>query len=788
MGVLLTLLRLLLTGAVGILTLAVVAVVATHLYVAPSLPSIESIRDIRLQVPLRIYTQESRLLGEFGEKRRSPAGYSEFPELLIKAFLASEDDRFFEHPGVDYQGLIRAAFELVRTGEKRQGGSTITMQVARNVFLTPEKTYLRKLREIFLALRIEHELTKEEIATLYLNNIYMGHRAYGVVTAAQVYYGVPLDQLTVAQMAMIAGIPKAPSRINPISAPDQALARRNYVLDRMFKLGYIDHSTYTQASAEQDNAHQRGTVVEVEAPYVAEMVRAEMVERFGEAAYTEGFQVYTTIQAKSQQAANRALRQGLQDYSRRHGYWGAERHADLAKYPELKDRRQLIDEFGSIGGLLPALIIGVRETSAQALLGTGETITIPWEGMSWARRHIGANVQGKVPQSPSDILRPGDIVRVVTNGNRLWQLAQIPALEVALVSMRAHDGAIIALTGGFDFYHSKFNRAVQARRQPGSSFKPFIYSAALESGYTTASIINDAPVVLDDPALDNIWRPENYSGGFNGPTRLREALTFSRNLVSVRLLRSIGVDYAVDYIVRFGFQKEQLPAVLSLALGTASVTPLELTTGYAVFANGGYKVTPYFISRITDAKGEVVFSANPARVCTTLPVCETAAAPAVITPQNAYLMTSMMHDVIQRGTGRRARELGRADLSGKTGTTNEQRDAWFAGFNYQIVTGVWVGFDEVQPLGRDETGGHAALPIWMDFMATELDGMPEQSLPQPPNIVTVRIDPDTGLLAGPGSDKAILEIFRDDNMPHEVSEAPASTDSSPGAGLPEQLF
>lgn len=814
MRLFLTLLRFLLTSLVGILTLGVLALVATHLYVAPSLPAIESIRDIRLQVPLRIYTQESRLLGEFGEKRRSPATYPEFPELLIKAFLASEDNRFFEHPGVDYQGLIRAAVELIRTGEKRQGGSTITMQVARNVFLTREKTYLRKLREIFLALRIERELSKEEIATLYLNKIYLGHRTYGVVAAARAYYGVPLDQLSVAQMAMIAGIPKAPSRNNPVSAPGQALARRNYVLSRMFKLGYIDRATHEEALFEKDNARLHSTITEVEAPYVGEMVRDAMVRRFGGAAYTEGYVVYTTIQADLQQAANRALRKGLQDYSRRHGYRGAERHVDLNKIPEQEIRRQLVDEISTVGGLMPALVTEVSERSAKALLASGESISIPWDGMSWARRYIRPDSQGKKPRAPVDIVQPGDIVRLVRNKNQQWRLSQIPSLEGALVSLRAEDGAVIALTGGFDYYYSKFNRAVQARRQPGSSFKPFIYSAALENGFTAASIINDAPVVFDDPALENTWRPENYSGRFHGPTRLREALTFSRNLVSVRLLRSIGIDTAIDYITRFGLKKNQLPRDLSLALGSASIAPLELATGHAVFANGGYKVTPYFISRIVDAKGEVIFQAEPPLACkpATEPPGEndsvptaaeppgendsvpTAAsgqncsAPAVITPQNAYLMTSMMHDVIEHGTGRRAKELGRSDLSGKTGTTNDQRDAWFSGFNREIVTTVWVGFDKVQPLGRHETGGRAALPIWMSFMKTALNGMPENTLLEPENMVTVAIDPATGLLARDDAENAIEEIFREDNVPEEYSETPVSTDTSPDASFPELLF
>jgi len=788
MRVFLTLFRFLLTTMVGILTLAVLVLVAAHLYIAPSLPSIENIRDIRLQVPLRIYTQESRLLGEFGEKRRSPAEYSEFPNMLIKAFLASEDDRFFEHPGVDYQGLIRAAVELARTGEKRQGGSTITMQVARNVFLTREKTYLRKVREIFLALRMERELTKEEIMTLYLNRIFLGHRSYGVVAAAQLYYGVPLDQLTIAQMAMIAAIPKAPSRNNPVSSPDQAVSRRNYVLDRMFKLGYIDHAIHQQAIFEADNARLHAAKTEVEAPFLAEMVRAKMLQRFGDATYTNGYVVYTTIQDKLQESANQALRAGLRDYDQRHGYRGAERHVDLAEYPEIENQRRLVDGINEVGGLIPALITGVSKKSAKARLATGELITVPWEAMSWARPYIGPNSRGKKPTTASDIMQPGDIIRVITADSNKWRLSQIPALEGALVSLRAQDGAVLALTGGLDYYYSKFNRAVQAERQPGSSFKPFIYSAALENGYTVASIINDAPVVFDDPALENTWRPQNYSGRFYGPTRLREALTFSRNLVSVRLLRSMGVDPAIDYITRFGFPKSQLPRDLSLALGSAGVTPLQLATGYAVFANGGYKVKPYFISHVVDAEGNVVLEAKPAKACTTEPDCGRGSAPSVITPQNAYLITSMMQDVIRRGTGRRAKELGRSDLSGKTGTTNEQRDAWFSGFNNEIVTTVWVGFDKVQSLGRDETGGRAALPIWVRYMETALHGMPEKTLPEPPNMITVNIDPDSGLLAGVGYGKSIPEIFREEYVPVETIEAPGPLGTPADAGAPEHLF
>lgn len=801
------LLRLLLTALFGVMTAALLVTAGAYVYIAPQLPSIEALRDVQLQVPLRVYSRDELLIAEFGEKRRIPVSIDQVPDLMVKAFLAAEDDRFFQHPGVDYQGLLRAGFELVRTGEKRQGGSTITMQVARNFFLTSEKTYLRKLTEIFLALKIERELTKEQILELYLNKIYMGQRAYGIGAAAHVYYGSTLDQLSVAQIAMIAGLPKAPSRYNPVADPQRAAVRRNYILARMLDLGFIDKTTFEDAVAEIDAAQVHATAVEVEAPYVAEMVRAELIRRFGEDAYAQGLKVYTTLEAKHQIAANEALRAGLLEYDVRHGYRGPERRINLPPDADTGALAALIRSEMPVGGLLPALVIAVEDKACQVILRDGRELTLEWDALAWANRYKSASHRGGAPANAADVVAVGDLIRIAPDGEG-WRLSQVPAIEGALVALDSKDGAIRALTGGFDFYRSKFNRVIQANRQPGSSFKPFIYSAALEKGFTTASILNDAPVVFDDPALERAWRPENYSGRFYGPTRLREALTHSRNLVSIRLLQAIGVGYARDYVRRFGFRAESLPADLSLSLGSGTLTPLEITRAFAVFANGGYLIEPYFIERIVDVSGNVIEEAQPLRVC---PECRAeslsaavvtpqveasdtvAAAPtlaeAVITPQNAWLVYSMMQDVIRRGTAQRARALGRDDLAGKTGTTNDQRDAWFCGFHPSLVASAWIGFDEVSPLGAGETGGRAALPIWMRYMEAALKDVPEQRIEMPTGMVTVRIDPNTGQLAGSDQSDAVFENFREDEVPQQTSAAPGpGSPQNGGASLPEQLF
>ncbi len=818
-----------LATAFAVFTAGVVVMAAAYFYIAPQLPPIDRLKDVQLQVPLRIYAGGGELIAEFGEQRRKPVHYAELPQMVIDAILATEDDRFFEHPGVDYQGLVRAAVELIRTGEKRQGGSTITMQVARNFFLTSEKTYFRKLTEIFLALKIERHLSKEEILELYLNKIYFGQRAYGVGAAAEVYYGLSIDQLSLAQVAMIAGLPKAPSANNPVSNPDRALQRRNYILGRMYVLGFIDSAQYQEALAEPDSASLHTASIGLQAPYVAEMVRAYMVEHYGEDAYHAGYSVITTLDSGRQHAATAALRDDLLDYDRRHGYRGAEAHVDLKPQQSESDHRQVLEAWPTVGGLSPALVLEVGEKSAQVFVEGAGVVALNWDAISWARKFVTVNVRGPELQRASDVLAPGDIVRVKADGNGGWVLSQVPQVSGALVSVRPHDGALQALVGGFDFFASKFNRAAQAQRQPGSSFKPFIYSAALEKGYTLASVFNDAPVVYDDPSLETTWRPENYSGKFYGPTRMREALTHSRNLVSIRVLQAIGAGYAADYVQRFGFRADQVPRDLSLALGSGSATPLEMARAYSIWANGGFYVEPYFIQEIRDSQGQALFVANPPVACleceTTggaqVPQPATEQTPAVVDPatdaveggasepvtgegvaeakpvyarrvvdyDNVYLMTSMMQDVIKRGTGRGAMSLGRTDLAGKTGTTNDQRDAWFCGFNGRLVTTVWVGFDQVQPLGNGETGGRAALPMWIDYMRAALKDVPSATLPQPPDLVAVRIDAKTGLRLPLGQAGGLFELFRPDQVPERYSQ-PVHGDSAEtrGRDTGEPLF
>jgi len=776
----------------GLALAAVVAAGGMYLYLSPQLPSADVLRDVRYQVPLRVYSRDGKLLAEYGEMRRTPVTLDQVPDLMKKAVLAAEDDRFYEHPGVDYQGILRAAWHLITTGQKTQGGSTITMQVARNFFLGREKTYLRKLTEILLSFKIEHEFSKNDILQLYLNKIYLGQRAYGIAAAAQVYYGKELSQLNLAQMAMLAGLPKAPSRFNPVADPPRALERRNYVLGRMRAVGYISDAEYRRALKEKDDASLHSLTIEAEAPYLGEMARAEAVSRFGDEAYTAGYKIVTTIDTRLQTAANAALHDALMEYDRRHGYRGPEGHALVSASSGPAQWTLALADRDPVGGLRAGLVVKVEPQQAQIYLRDGSMIALPWAGMQWASRYIDESHVGAAPQSPGDVLRVGDIIRVEQRHDGQWWLAQVPTVEGTLVALNPADGAVLAMAGGFDFYKSKFNRAMQASRQPGSSFKPFIYSAALEDGMTPATLINDAPVVFDDPGLEDTWRPENYSGKFFGPTRLREALVHSRNLVSIRVLRAIGIDYTLDYVTRFGFDKHALPRNLSLALGSGAVTPLDLASGYTVFANGGYRVTPYFIDHIEDIDRKVLMRSEPIHVCRN---CEGLSldeakrqhlAPRVITPQNAYLMTSMMRDVIRRGTGRPASQLGRNDIAGKTGTTNDQRDAWFAGFNPDLVAVAWVGFDDSSPLGNAETGGRAALPMWIDFMRAALQNVPDRPLEQPPGLVTVRIDPDTGLLANGRNPNAVFETFLANHVP--AHEAGGAEGGGAGAAMPEQLF
>ncbi|WP_423823159.1 penicillin-binding protein 1A [Salinisphaera sp. SPP-AMP-43] len=766
----------LLAGLLSAATLAVCVVAGVYLYFGPQLPEAGDIGETQLHEPLRIYTADHKLIGEFGTERRLPVTYDQIPQQQVNAFVAAEDDRFWQHPGVDYQGLTRAVVHLVTTGRKTQGGSTITMQLARNMYLTRDRTYTRKIKEMILALRLESKLTKKQILELYLNKIYLGQRAYGAGAAAKVYYGKSLSQLNLPQAAMLAGLPKAPSAFNPIANPTRAKQRRNYVLRRMHALGYIDDAAWKSARNAPVSAGETSgekNPVRYDARYIAEMVRQDMVARYGDQAYTGGYKVITTLHSKRQRAADRALRKDLLAYDSRHAWHGPEKTLDSATVDDKKALQDQLDDMGRRGGLVPAVVLstdGQHITLATAQYGEVQigASQIPW-------------LHGK--KQADSLVDKGDVVRLAYTGSedksKQWTLAEVPKVQGALVAMNPRTGGIEALVGGFDFRLSKFNRAVQARRQPGSSFKPFLYSAALANGFTAATIVNDAPVVYDSPGLDNSWRPQNYSGKIFGPTRLREGLVHSRNLVSIRVLRRIGVGNAINYISKFGLPKNQMPHDLSLALGSATFSPLQMATAFSVLANEGFEIKPYYISQITDGRGNEVFKAKPRVACEQVMDCtalqqthgadsEARLAPQVIDADNAYIVGDMMRDVIKHGTGRGALKLGRKDLSGKTGTTNNQIDAWFSGFNAHLVTVTWVGFDKLKPMGHAETGAHAALPMWVDFMGTALSGMPEAMPPKPEDIETVNIDSKTGQRALNGG--GIPEIFRKGQAP-TVEEA-----------------
>lgn len=765
-------------------------------YFELQLPDVAVLKNIKLQVPLRIYTKDGKLIAEYGEKRRDPVELDQIPNYLVQAVLATEDQRYYEHPGVDPLGLLRAAIELVTTGTKSQGGSTITMQVARNFFLTREKTYTRKFKEILLAIKIDSELSKQRILELYLNKIYLGNRAYGVSAAAQVYYGKPLNQLNLPQMAMLAGLPKAPSALNPIANPKAAKERRGHVLERMLERGDITTTQYETAIHAPITATYHGEPILVNARYVAETVRDAVLDHYGETTYSAGYKVYTMINSEDQIAANRVLHKAIIDYDQRHGYRGStENWGPLLDAQTIDQWRTKLTKIPTINGLQPAIVIDVeagvsaaiKKQSATAILGNGQSITLAMTGITWARkiftnkRDASKQWLGPKPKSAKEVLKVGDLIRVQhlvdkKRPDKSWRLAQLPKVQAALVALNPKDGAIFAMTGGFDFRSSNFNRAMQAERQPGSSFKPFIYAAALAKGYTLASLINDAPIVVNDPSSETLWRPQNDTQQFYGPTRLRIGLIRSRNLVSIRLLEDVGPDYAINYIARFGFDPKKLPHTLSLALGSAIVTPLELATGYAVFANGGYKINPYLIDHITDSEDNILYQAKPKIVCENAATLSQQCAPRVISPQIAYLMTSAMKSVITQGTGRAALVLKRRDLAGKTGTTNKQMDAWFAGFNSNMVTTVWMGFD--QPQSLHEYGAQAALPMWINFVGTIIKGTPEETMSEPPQIVTVKIDPTTGLLAGVGEHNAIFEIFRKQYVPTQITTANSNSDNN----------
>ncbi|WP_278350789.1 penicillin-binding protein 1A, partial [Marinobacter nauticus] len=787
-----------------------------------------------------------RLIAEFGEKRRAPITIEQIPTIQLQAFLAAEDARFYEHFGVDIKGLTRAAVELITTGEIQSGGSTITMQVAKNYFLSRDRTFIRKFNEILLALQIERELDKNRILELYLNKIYLGNRAYGIAAAAQVYYDKPVTELSLAQMAMLAGLPKAPSAYNPLADPERALIRRNWILGRMKDLGYITEDAWSLASKAPLTASYNTRDAEVDADYVAEMARAEMVRRYGENAYTDGYSVTLTVDSTKQQTATEALRAGLEAYDRRHGFRGPIGQIDIEGLTPAELSNQM-QNYPRVEALVPAVVTSIDDEKDEVRvhtrrLGPG---VMPFDTMTWARRFRTESITGPEPESPSDVVSPGDVIYVKvdqlpqiadseaepesesvstqTVTELRVSLAQAPRIEGALISLEAKTGAIEALAGGYSFNQSKYNRATQANRQPGSTFKPFLYLSALENGRTPATIYNDAPIVFEDSELETAWRPQNSSGQFYGPTTLREGLYRSRNLVSIRLLRDLGINTTLSYLKQLKLPTENMPSNLSLSLGSGLLTPMELARGFAVIANGGYDVQPYLIERIEEWEGTAVYEAPKTILCDencdisptqvadaeqstseqppeiegmTLPASaaeESTTEPRIMQrladERSIYIMHSMMQDVVRRGTGRRALALNRSDIAGKTGTTNEQKDTWFAGFNHDIATTVWVGFDQPSPLGRGEYGASTALPIWVDYMKVALADQPAATMPRPNGIVNIRINPETGERARPG-EEAVFEIFKEEDAP---SPLPAESiggngDNGNGDDLSRQIF
>ena len=778
------------------LTAAVVVAVAVFTFtLMPDLPSIDSLKDVPLKVPLRVYTTQGRLMAEFGEERREPVRIEQVPEKLVQAILSAEDDRFYSHPGVDFVGVMRAAVANLRSGSHEQGASTITMQVARNYFLTREKTYSRKLREALLAFRLERVLTKNQILELYINKIFLGHRAYGFAAAAKVYYGKELNKLSVAEIAMLAGLPKAPSRDNPLTNTERAERRRNYVLRRMQNLGHLGDDETRELLDTPLTASKHSVPVDVEAPYVAEMVRENMLATYGEEAYWRGFNVYTTVVGKFQQSAQRALREGLKTYDRRHGYRGAIDHYEAVETTGDKQRDEQLETIPTSKELIPAIVVSTGDGTAAVYTRRQGVVEIPWESMKWARPYVTVNNRGAQPKSVTEILAAGDVVYVEQIPEGGWRLSQLPEVSGGLVSLRPRDGAILALTGGFDFYLSKFNRIMQAERQPGSNIKPFIYSAALNHGFTPATLVSGAPIVVEDSSQDTVWRPENYSKKFFGPTRLRKALSLSVNLVSVRILRAIGIEKALDHLAKFGFDPDKLPHGLSLALGSGTIKPINVVRAFAVFANGGYRVEPYFIEWIENQYGDVIEQSKPREVCRACniddgaPAIEDAAvadarwqpAEQVLDSDTHFLITDMMRQVVRSGTARRALQLNRTDLAGKTGTTNDFRDAWFSGFGDDVVTTVWVGFDDSKTLGRAEAGSKAALPIWIEFMKVALKGRAEHPLIPPDNVVSRYVDKDTGKVVPGGHPNGYEEFFLASNAPAKLQFSENTGDTGSGS-------
>jgi len=754
------------------LILGLVIISSVYFYYTPQIPSVSELRDTQLNLPLRVYSKDDQLIAEFGEYRRRPVTYEEVPDDLRNAFISIEDARFYDHKGIDFRGIARAALSAFKSRRVTQGASTITMQVARNFYLSNARTLDRKLREALLALKIEDDLSKEEILELYLNKIFLGKRSYGVGSAAEIYYGKKVEELTLAQSAMIAGLPKAPSKYNPITNPTRAKVRRDYILKRMFELDYITESAFETAVKEDLSATIHTVESQTYAPYMAEMARTDAIKRFGEEnIYKLGLKIYTTLDSDEQDNAISTLRNNLINYTKRHGYRGAEDQVSLSAVKTTQTKQSKLKEYKIFAKLYPALVTAVDDKKATLeVYQQSKPIQLSLKEMSWARKYINENRRGKKPKKVNDVLNLGDIVRVEKNRKGIWNLSQLPKATGALVSMNPQNGAIEAIAGGFDFTYSKFNRALQAKRQPGSSFKPFIYAAALAKGLSPATTIEDKSLELEN----STWDPKNYGHEEGGPTRLRVALAKSKNLVSIRLLQEIGLGYAIQYAKRFGFKKRALPADLTLSLGTGSATPLEMATAYSSFANGGYKVESHYIRKIVDKNDNVIFEADPITVC---PSCLSNnnsnkkyvnhPAKRIMKPEIHYQITSMLQSVTQAGTAARTNRLNRTDLAGKTGTTDDQKDAWFAGFTPSKVAIVWVGFDQIAPLGKKETAADAALPIWMDFMKIALKDDKQQGWKVPRGLINVELDAETGMPPNEYTLETIIEKLTPGQIPTE---------------------
>ncbi|HWA36528.1 MAG TPA: penicillin-binding protein 1A [Burkholderiales bacterium] len=751
--------------------LVVAGVLIVGLIVAlafPNLPSLQALTEYQPKVPLRIYTAEGTLMGEFGEERRAVVSIAEVPAQLKNAIIAAEDERFYQHAGIDYLGVLRAAYANLVAGGRRQGASTITMQVARNFFLSSEKTLTRKLYEALLAFKIEHNLEKDQILELYINQIYLGQRAYGFAAASQTYYGKALSQLSLAETAMLAGLPKAPSLYNPIANPQRAKQRQQYVLRRMRELGHISAAQHDDAVKAPVRARREVQEYSVHAEYVAEMVRQALAEHYPEDVYTRGFRVYTTIRKADQEASYAALRRAVLDYDRRQGYRGPEGFAELPAAPEEDDFDDALGNHGDSDDLIAAIVLAASPSRIEAALRTGEKVVVTGEGLRFAASRLDA-------KSPAQRrVRRGSIIRLQREG-KAWHIAQLPEVEAAFVALDPNDGAVRALVGGFDFWRNKFNHVTQAWRQPGSSFKPFIYSAALEKGFTAATVVPDEPVVLEaDQTGSQRWEPKNYDGKFEGAMRMRTALTKSKNMVSIRILEAIGPKFAQDYVSRFGFDADKHPPYLTMALGAGSVTAWQLARAYGVFANGGFLVQPYFIHKIVDDRGNAIALADPRRAGDE--------ALRVLDPRNAFIMDSMMQDVTRYGTAARVARLGRTDLAGKTGTTNEFIDAWFAGYQPSLVGVAWVGFDQPRTLGKNQTGSVVALPIWVGYMERVLKEIPEAPRTLPTGVVSVPMGPLPG---APGDARPIPEYFYSESVPppEVLNPAPAPEPERPSLPL-----